>query len=311
MAAAGAQSLCCLESSLPARKSASSSSSASSCVAHSEKLSCGPFGLSGDGLNCGVRRSSRFSLSASSSPSSSASSSSSSSSSSRPKVGRVSRLTSPPRSTAAAAPVVQTVEGTSLLKDIDTQDLEAETPLLLQQCSDLDWKKLVDDLRSEALHGLQSAGLRALSLKALEKLMKSWLHQQMTDGIECPTGQILPSEEAGWSLKAATCELRMEANLQAAQMLSKGVDSTFDWEADVAELHRRILLQGGAEPSVLRPEQRLWQAWHKAKDQLVETSDKLAEEALASTSLNVGCFFSIPEGSLPYRLVDQGQFSKY
>lgn len=183
---------------------------------------------------------------------------------------------------------VQSLEGTSLLKDIDSHDLEAETPSLLQQCSDLDWKKLVDDLRSEALHGLQSAGLRALSLKALEKLMGAWIHEQMVEGIESPmaAGEVLSTEEPGWNLEAAASNLRMEANLQAAQMLASGVDSSFDWETDVAELHQRILQQGGAEPGVLRPEQRLWQSWVHAQSHVFESSHKLTEEALSSASLH-------------------------
>jgi hypothetical protein len=210
IASAGAQSLCSLESSLPARKSVSTAPVGSSSAGHLNRLSCGPLGL-WDGLSSGVRRSKRFSMNAASSPSTSASSSSSS----RQNVGRVARLTSPPRSTAALAPEVENLEGSYSVKDIDTpEDLEAETASLVHECSDLDWKKLVDDLRSEALHGLQSSGLRALSLKALEKLMDSWLHDQMADGIEIPMAEMIPTEEAGWSLEAATCELRTQANLQ-------------------------------------------------------------------------------------------------
>ncbi|CAM6099764.1 unnamed protein product [Calypogeia fissa] len=298
--ASAPQALSSLESStssaLGVRKSASlglPSASSSSCCAV-------PVGLSGDGLSSVRRNSSRLCFSAT--PSSAASSSSSS-----PRTilsRRVSRLTSPPRGTPAAAAAlvpIQCLEGElPLLKDIDSQDLEAETPSLLQQCSDMDWKKLVDDLRSEALHGLQSSGLRALSLKALEKLMESWIHEGMVDGIERPTaaGKVLDPQEPGWNAEAAASELRMEANLQAAQMLASGVDSTFDWETDVAELHQRILLQGGAEQSLLRPEQRLWSAWGHAQDHIVQTSSKLVEEVLESTSLHAGSIESMPEAEV-------------
>lgn len=70
-------------------------------------------------------------------------------------------------------------------------------------------------------------------------------------------------------------------------MLAKGVDSTFDWETDVDELHQRILLAAGAEPLALRPEQRLWKAWARAQRQMLESSDKLYDEAVASTSVDV------------------------
>lgn len=253
---AGAKAVCCFENSLLVRKSASSASGTSTsaadcCVAFrasakKDKKVCSaaaPLGLSGDGLSGGVRRSGKSCFSPASSSSSSASS--------RPQFRRrESRLTSPPRSAAAAAAPVRSLEGeSSLLKDIDSQDLEAEAPLLLQQCSDLDWKKLGDDLRTEALHGLHSSGVRALSLKALEKLMASWMHEQMVDGLERPgpAGGVLAAEEPGWSLEAATSELRMEANLQvkilsATEVIIRNLCTKGPLKAEVFQYGQSVLL---------------------------------------------------------------------
>lgn len=255
------------------RKSSSSafatSTSSTECCAlasSGHKKFCSPRGLAGNGLE---KRSGRLSLS------------------SRSRLNRVGNLTSTARSAAAAAPT-RSIHEESLMMDIDSQGLEADTPSLVEQCSDLDWKTLVNDLRSEALSGLESAGLRALSLKALEKLMESWISDQMVDGIESPRVGNVTVEELGWSFEVAARDLHMQAKLQAAQALSEGVDSSFDWEIDVAELHQRILAQGGAEQLVLKPEHRLLQAWANTQGQVARATDQLTHEALASNATHMG-----------------------
>lgn len=77
----------------------------------------------------------------------------------------------------------------------------------------------------------------------------------------------------------------MQANLQAAQHLAKGVDTSFDWKNEAAELHQRVFIYGGAKTSeAMKPEQRLLHAWFQFQGEEVNSSSLMAQEALSSIS---------------------------
>ncbi|BBN15127.1 hypothetical protein MPTK1_6g17270 [Marchantia polymorpha subsp. ruderalis] len=236
-----------------------STSSAECCCSLRSRL-----GLAGSGLSQRSRRASRLCVSTP-----------------RPKGGRSSRA--PPSAAAPSAPVA-ILQEEPLFSSIEAHDLERESPALLAQCADMDWRRLVDELHSQALHSLESAGPKALHLRKLEKEMNSWIHDSMAEDIDVPLGG--PAmEDMGWSYESAAEELRMQANLQAAQHLARGVDTSFDWENEAAELHRRVFTYGGAEtPEAMKPEQRLLHAWFQFQGEEVDSSSLLAQEALSSIS---------------------------
>ncbi|KAL2621834.1 hypothetical protein R1flu_002039 [Riccia fluitans] len=176
----------------------------------------------------------------------------------------------------------------NLLSTIHTDNLEADAPALLAECADMDWKKLVDELHSEALQSVESLGRKTLCLKALKEEMRLWIHDRMVQDMEVPIegGGDAGSEDFEWSYKSAAEELRMQANLQAAEQLARSVDVSFDWEAEVAELHRRVYQFGGAEaPEAMNSEQRLLHAWFLAQGEESLSSTRMVQEAISSSDV--------------------------
>ncbi|KAL3692161.1 hypothetical protein R1sor_005812 [Riccia sorocarpa] len=178
------------------------------------------------------------------------------------------------------------LEEENLFSTIHADDLEANASALVAECSDMDWRSLVDELRSKAVHSVDSLGPKALCLRALDEEMRSWIHDSMVRDIEVPLeGGVDLGEE--WNYRSAVEELRMQANQQAAQQLARSVDDSFDWEAEVAELHRRVFRFGGAEsPEAMDSEHRLMHAWFRAEGEELDTSTRMMQEAVSSAAVS-------------------------
>lgn len=62
--------------------------------------------------------------------------------------------------------------------------------------------------------------------------------------------------------------------VQATEELANGVDRSFDWESEVAELHQHIY-----RAQRLQSEQQLWHSWESAREDMAEEADWLKEQA--------------------------------
>ncbi|KAG0570068.1 hypothetical protein KC19_6G136400 [Ceratodon purpureus] len=175
----------------------------------------------------------------------------------------------PPAATAGHALLESTTS-------IDVEGMVAEGPTLLALSSDFDWQQSITELREEARGVLSAQGERETALERLGSDMHDWLHDSMFETILQPAqlqGAQNSEEELGVQIRVE--ELRCQAALQATEELAKGVDSSFDWESEAAELRQCIVIQERDDF-----EQMLLKSWESARDDMDKDAVLLQNEAL-------------------------------
>jgi len=155
----------------------------------------------------------------------------------------------------------------------------AETPSLLALSSDLNWQQSVSELREEALGGLSARGEGEMAFARLSAFIDGWLHDRLLASVLQPSLLLQarqdPQEELGVRIRVE--ELRWQAVLQATEELASGVDSSFDWESEVAELRQCLVNQERFER-----EQKLWSSWESSRQGMDKDAESLHDEALKS-----------------------------
>lgn len=151
----------------------------------------------------------------------------------------------------------------------------AEKPGLLALSSDLDWQQSVSELRQQALSGLRAH--QEMALARLFAYLDSCLHDHVVERVLQPSlllsrGQD-PQDELGVRIRVQ--DLRLQATLQATEELANKVDSSFDWESEVAELRQCVAIQNRVEL-----EQKLLSSWESSRKSMDEDTNRLHDEAL-------------------------------
>lgn len=73
------------------------------------------------------------------------------------------------------------------------------------------------------------------------------------------------------------CKFTTGNLVQATEELASGVDSSFDWESEAAELRQCLVNQEGFER-----EQKLWSSWETSRQRMDKDAESLHDEALKS-----------------------------
>lgn len=165
---------------------------------------------------------------------------------------------------------------------IDVEGLVAEAPALLALSSDLDWQQSVAELRENALDMLSARGEAEIALERLGDDMSAWLHDKMFESIlqpPLPKGVQKLLEFNELSIRISVEELRWQAALQATEELAQGVEGSFDWESEVAELRQCVAKQEHADL-----EHKLWNSWQTARESMDRDAELLQNDALKSES---------------------------
>ncbi|KAG0626633.1 hypothetical protein M758_2G139500 [Ceratodon purpureus] len=176
---------------------------------------------------------------------------------------------------------------------IDLDGIVAEAPTLLALSSDLDWQRSVTELREEALSASSAGSEKVVALERLGALMDGWLHENMFESIMQPSllqGAQDPQEELGVRIRVEA--LRWQAALQAAEELANGVDRSFDWESEAAELRQCIVNQERAAF-----EQNLLNSWESSRLGMDKDAEHLLDEALKNRHTDSSYLTLFPDGS--------------
>lgn len=178
----------------------------------------------------------------------------------------------------------------------------AEAPSLLALTSDLNWQQSVSELREEALGGLSTGGEGEMAFAGLSAFIDGWLHDRLMGNVLQPSLLLQarqdPQEELGVRIRVE--ELRLQAVLQATEELVSGVDSSFDWESEVAELRQCLVNEEEIER-----EQKLFSSWESSRQEMDKDAEILHDEAFNSFHADNSYLTLSPDESREKEPVDE------